>query len=130
MNALVVDDDRIVLHSCERVLSAEGFDVRVATSARGAMQALEARVPDVMIVDVKMPELDGMWLTREIGEKCPGVPVIVSSGYAVPEVAQQGLALGAADFLPKPFTPDELIASVRKALKKEHTHDSGPSSGD
>ena len=130
MKALVVDDDGVVLSSCDRVLAPQGFTVRLVPSARAALAALEQEVPDLLIVDVKMPEMDGLGLLRRIRERHPALPTVMMSGYAVPEMIQQGLALGADDFLSKPFTPDELLASVHKALTKERPRESDPRTGD
>jgi DNA-binding response OmpR family regulator len=118
MRALVVDDDRVVLASCQRVLAAEGFGVCLAPSARAALDAMARERLDLAIIDVKMPERDGLWLIRQLLDQRPSLPIIVMSGYAVPEVIQEGLAQGAALFLAKPFTPEELLASVQTALKK------------
>jgi DNA-binding NtrC family response regulator len=119
MNALVVDDDDIVLRSCQRVLSEAGYAVRLAPNARAALEAIAQETPDLVIADVKMPVRDGIWLAHQILKQYPTLPIIITSGYVVPEVVQQAFDLGAAVFLPKPFTPDELLATVRKALNKE-----------
>jgi DNA-binding NtrC family response regulator len=124
---IVVDDDRIVLQSCKRVLENEGFFVECVETAKEALELLEVEYFDLLIIDVKMPEHDGMYLLEEIKRKWPldiwpELPVVVMSGYPTPKTIKDGLDRGASDFLPKPFTPDELVSSVVKALKRRKNH--------
>jgi DNA-binding NtrC family response regulator len=120
---LVVDDDQIVLQSCKRILESEGFNVILAESAKKAIGLLGIEYFDLLIIDIKMPEHDGLYLLEQIKRKWPleiwpELPVIVMSGYPTPKTITDGLERGAACFIPKPFTPDELMSSVRKALKR------------
>ena len=119
MKILVVDDDTIVLNSCKRVLKAEGFEVHSASSANKALEVMESEGFGLLLIDVKMPEHDGMWLIQQVKEKWPEIPIVVMSGYPTPETIADGVKVGAAIFIAKPFTPDELLQSVREALKKE-----------
>lgn len=119
MNILVVDDDMIVLNSCKRVLEAEGFEVHLASNANKALEVIESDGFGLLLIDVKMPEHDGIWLIQEIKGKCPEIPIVVMSGYPTSKTIANGFKLGANGFIAKPFTPDELIESVRKTLKKE-----------
>jgi DNA-binding NtrC family response regulator len=124
---LVVDDDRIVLDSCRRVLESEDFRVFLVSSAREAIEFLETEYIDLMIMDVKMPEKDGMYILDKIREKWPlelwpELPVLVMSGYPTPNTIHDIRKRGARDFIPKPFTPDELLEAVHKALKRSHKH--------
>jgi DNA-binding NtrC family response regulator len=118
MNILVVDDDAIVIKSCKRILEAEGFEVFTVPSADKALEAIKNSDFDILLIDVKMPERDGMYLMREIKKNWPEIPTIVMSGYPTPETIAEVLKLGATLFIPKPFKPDELIKSVRQVLKK------------
>lgn len=127
---LVVDDDAIVLASCQRVLVAEGFAATLVASANEALAALEGGDFDLLLVDVKMPGRDGVWLTREVRKRWPGIPVVAMSGYPTPETIIEGFESGAATFLAKPFIPDELIEAVRKALKREIGDEETPSVSD
>jgi DNA-binding NtrC family response regulator len=108
MKMLVVDDEAIVLKSCRMVLEAEGCEVISAASAGEALAIIEQQTPELLLIDVKMPIHNGMYLMREVKAKWPDIPIIVMSGYATAETIQEAEALGAAAFLPKPFTPDEL----------------------
>jgi DNA-binding NtrC family response regulator len=117
MRVLVVDDEPIVLQSCRRVLEAEGWEMISASSVAEALSILESITPELLLVDVKMPVHDGMYLMRKVREKRPGIPIIVMSGYATSETIKEAEGLGAAIFLPKPFTPDELAETLRSVAK-------------
>jgi DNA-binding NtrC family response regulator len=122
MRVLVVDDEPIVLKSCRLVLEAEGWEMIPASSVAEALSILESITPDLLLVDVKMPVHDGMYLMRKVREKRPGIPIIVMSGYATSETIKEAEGLGAAVFLPKPFTPDELADTLR-SIAKNPSHD-------
>jgi DNA-binding NtrC family response regulator len=116
IKVLVVDDEGIVLKSCQRVLSEEGFDVILAESADSALDILERENPAVLLQDIKMPGKDGLYLMERLLEKGPGVPVIVMSGYPTLETIAEAKKKGAVRFLPKPFIPEELVATIREVL--------------
>ena len=109
MKILVVDDDAIVIKSCRRILEAEGFEVTTVPSADEALEAIRTSDFDLLLIDVKMPKHDGMYLMREIKKNLPEIPTIIMSGYPTPETIAEVLKLGATLFIPKPFKPDELI---------------------
>jgi CheY-like chemotaxis protein len=113
MRVLVVDDEPIVLKSCRLVLEAEGWEVVSAASVEEALSRLESITPDLLLIDVKMPVHDGMYLMRQVKEMKPDIPIIVMSGYPTRETISKAEDLGAATFLPKPFTPDELADTLR-----------------
>jgi CheY-like chemotaxis protein len=113
MRVLVVDDEPIVLKSCRLVLEAEGWEVVSAASVKEALSRLESITPDLLLIDVKMPVHDGMYLMRQVKEMKPDIPIIVMSGYPTRETISKAEDLGAATFLPKPFTPDELADTLR-----------------
>ena len=117
MKILVVDDDPIVLESCKRVLAAEGFEVTLVSNADDALDVAAKQDFDLLVVDVKMPKRDGMYLMEKIGRQRPEIPMIVMSGYPTSETIAGGIKMGAAKFIPKPFTPDELLESVHEVLK-------------
>jgi DNA-binding NtrC family response regulator len=123
MNILIVDDERIVLDSCKRVLEADGYSVILATSAEKALEAMSTDAFSLILMDIKMPGRDGMSLMREVKEKWPEVPVIIMSGYVTNETVTQVSKTDAASFIAKPFTPDELAEAIRKVLEKEGSHE-------
>jgi DNA-binding NtrC family response regulator len=117
VKTLIVDDDPIVLDSCKRVFEAEGFEVCLVPSADKAFEVMKNNMFDILLIDVKMPERDGMYLMRGVKEKWPEIPIVVMSGYPTPETIADGFQLGAAKFIAKPFTPDELLETVRQVLQ-------------
>jgi DNA-binding NtrC family response regulator len=117
MKVLIVDDEGIVLASCRKVLESEGFDVVPARSADEALAAIDKEPPDLLVIDMKMPVHDGIYLMKELKKRNIQTPVIVMSGYTTQETMQEADAMGACRFLPKPFTPDELVVAVRLVLK-------------
>ena len=118
MRILVVDDDAIVIKSCRRILEAEGFEVTTVPSADEALEKIKNYDFDLLLIDVKMPKHDGIFLMREIKKNWPDIPIIVMSGYPTPETIADVLKLGATQFIPKPFKPDELMKSIRQVLQK------------
>lgn len=116
MNVLVVDDDRVVLSSCRRILEAEGHAVTLTSSAKEALAAMAGKKYDLLLVDVIMPEYDGMYLIGNVKQMWTGLPILVMSGYPTPETISSGLRMGATHFIAKPFTPNELIEAVARAL--------------
>jgi DNA-binding NtrC family response regulator len=119
VKALIVDDDQIVLDSCRRVLEAEGFEVSLVPGAEKALEVLGKNSAfDLLLIDVKMPGKDGMYLIRKVKGSWPAISIILMSGYPTMETIAEGLHLGAAKFIAKPFTPDELIEIVHQVLQK------------
>jgi len=114
----VVDDESIVLESCKRVLE-DRFDVMTAGSAHEALEAMDREAIGIILLDVKMPNRNGMSLLREVKAKYPDVPVIVMSGYATKDMVEQVSRAEAAMFIEKPFTPDELMEAVARVIEKE-----------
>ena len=121
MKILVVDDENIVLDSCQRVLEADGFEVFLVPSADKALKAMKKDDFALLLIDVKMPGHDGMYLMREVKEKWPDIPIIVMSGYHTKEIIEEAVKIGAATFIAKPFTPDELLEALRQVIKKEES---------
>lgn len=119
MIILIADDEPIVLDSCRLVLEAEGFQVITLSSADEALRVIEEEGPDLLLVDIKMPVHDGMFLMEKVKNAYANIPVILMSGYATPEVVKESTERGAAVFLEKPFTPSELLETVRGVINKE-----------
>ena len=118
MRILVVDDDVIVIKSCRRILEAEGFEVTTVPSADEALEKIKIYDFDLLVMDVKMPIHDGIFLMREIKKNWPDIPIIVMSGYPTPETVADVVRLGAVQFIPKPFKPDEFMKSIREVIRK------------
>jgi len=113
---LVVDDEDIVRISCSRTLSPEGYEVRLAKNGvEGLKMASEERF-DLVLTDLKMPDMDGIEVLRIIKEKWPETAVIIVTGYQTVDTAVKAIKLGAYDYIEKPFTPDALISAVAEAM--------------
>jgi len=122
MKILVVDDEDIVLESCQAVFELEGFEVMLVPSADEAIKAMKNDNFALLLIDVKMPKHDGMYLMEKIKEQWPNIPIIVMSGYCTTEIIKEAFKMGAANFIAKPFEPDELVETVRHTIKKEERY--------
>lgn len=114
---LIVDDEDIVLKSCLRVLQKLDYEIDTAYSGQTALDNLEKKKYDIVVTDLMMPGMDGMQLLEEIKKRYPDVIVIIFTGYATVDTTRQALKAGAFDYIPKPFTPDELRNVVDNAVK-------------
>jgi len=113
---LVVDDEEVICDSCKRVLSRDGHEVNAALSAEEALDKLEKKRYDVVITDLRMPEIDGMELLRRLKKKEPSLDVIMITGYSTVSTAAEAAQLQVYDYIPKPFEPEELKNAVRRTL--------------
>jgi DNA-binding NtrC family response regulator len=129
MKILVVDDEDIVLESCQAVFELEGFEVVLVPSADKAMEAVKNEDFALLLIDVKMPKKDGMYLMGKVKKQWPDVPIIVMSGYYTPQTIKEAIKMGAATFIAKPFEPDELVKTVRQIIEKEKHHGKKESPG-
>lgn len=116
-NILIVDDEKVIQDSCEQILKKEGYKVKVASDGKEAMHMFKEELFHVVILDIKLPGMDGIEVLSKIKEESPETPVIIMTGFASIESAVDALKSGAFDYLSKPFTPEELRISVRKALE-------------
>ncbi|MCL4553932.1 MAG: response regulator transcription factor [Actinobacteria bacterium] len=114
---LVVDDEKEILSFMRSNLVARGFDVHIAHDGAEALQLMEAKSPDLMILDILMPEVDGFEVCRRVRE-WSSVPIIVLSALGRDQDKVQALDLGADDYLTKPFSIDELLARVRALMRR------------
>ena len=115
---LVVDDDAKVRESIRMVLADEGFRALTATSGEEALAAIARETPGLVLLDVWMPEMDGIEALARIKRAASSLPVIVLSGHGNVEMAVKATKLGAVDFIEKPFSIDALLSSVRRALER------------
>lgn len=114
---LVIDDEPIIRKSYERLLAPEGFHVTSAESGQEGLDILGRESFGVVLLDFKMPDIDGMDVLKEIRAKWPEIKVIIITGYSTPETADEAMKLGALDHINKPFIPDLLIEAVKKAFE-------------
>jgi DNA-binding NtrC family response regulator len=115
---LVVDDDQSILNVLEARLESAGFSVLLAKDGTSALQALQQHEIDLVITDVKMPQMDGKQLLQEIQSRWTGLPVIVLTAYASIPDAVRAVKYGAANYLEKPFQGEELVELIYENLRE------------
>lgn len=114
---LVVDDERIVIRSAEMVLSAEGYDIEGASSGKEAILKMEQNSYDLVLTDLKMPEMDGITLIRWLKQERPDIGIVIITGYPSQDTIKEALELGIIDYVPKPFTPAVLTDVTNRAVQ-------------
>ncbi len=113
---LIVDDEESILTSLSSILSDEGYAVAVAKNGMEALRAYTTDPPDLMILDIWMPEMDGMETLRRVRELVPTAQVMMMSGHGSIETAVKGIKLGAYDYIEKPLSLENIILRVKHAL--------------
>lgn len=124
---LVVDDDHKILRLVRIELTAQGFGVSMAERGEEALQALPRVRPELVVLDIIMPGMDGLAVLKKIRESS-GVPVILLTAKGTDSDKIMGLELGADDYIPKPFNPEELTARVRAVLRRSQVREA-PAAG-
>ena len=117
-NILVMEDDLSVAKGLEMVLSEEGYDVNWAGTGELALEAFKQKRYDLLVADLRLPGINGMEVIKQVKEEKPETEVIVITGYGTTSTAVEAMKLGVHDFLPKPFTEDQIKASINEALKE------------
>lgn len=120
---LVMEDDPTISAALDMILTEAGYDIDVAETGEAALELFEQKQFDLIIADLKLPGINGMEVIRQVKEKKPEMEVIVITGVGTQPIAEEALELGAHDFLPKPFTDDQIKTAINEALKQ---HDAGP----
>ena len=113
---LVIDDDAVTRELLTEVLQGEGYRVAACDSGRGALERATDERFDLAVTDVRMPEMDGIELTRALKACCPGIQVIVMTAFGSVETAVEAIRHGAFDYVSKPMNLDEIKSTVRRAL--------------
>jgi DNA-binding NtrC family response regulator len=116
---LVIDDESRICDNVEKILTKGNFEVSKAVSAKQALEKMAKEAFSLLISDIVMPETDGLELLRMVKEQWPLTKVIMMTAYASTDTAMKAIRMGALDYVPKPFTPDELRTTVIKALSGE-----------
>jgi len=119
--ALVIDDEQIVVDSVSKILKDENYEVDVSISGREGLNQAVQKEYAIVLTDIRMPDIGGMRVLRDIKRAKPSLPVVMMTGYASVKSAVQAMKLGAADYIEKPFTPDQLLKAVDAALDKAAT---------
>ncbi len=117
---LIVDDEPQILRFCAQTLTRLFYSVREASTGQEAMECLAADSFDLLIVDLRLPDIDGIAVLRQAREHDPGLTVVVITGYATIENALEALKSGARGFILKPFGVKELASTVEEALQQQH----------
>jgi len=112
---LVIDDDAVACEFLQEALSRAGYEVDAFTSAKKAVRE-DLSAYDLLMSDIRMPDMDGLQFLRHVHEKWPELPVILMTAYGSLETTMDALRLGAWDYISKPFSPDQIRAMVKKVL--------------
>ncbi|RJQ38338.1 MAG: sigma-54-dependent Fis family transcriptional regulator [Nitrospiraceae bacterium] len=116
-NILIIDDEDIVRISCKRALMPEGFEVKTAQNGIEGLKMIEEERFDIVLTDLKMPDIDGIEVLRLIKQRWADTVVIIITGYQTVDSAVKAIKLGAYDYIEKPFTPDGIVNVVHRALE-------------
>ncbi|MEE4314757.1 MAG: response regulator [Desulfofustis sp.] len=117
-NILVMEDEKIVAQGLEMVLAEEGYDVELAYTGADALKSMSAKSVDLLIADLRLPDIDGMEVIKTVKARKPTTEVIVITGYSSVTSAVDAMKLGVFDYLAKPFTESEIKEAVDGALKR------------
>ncbi|MCY1136716.1 response regulator transcription factor [Actinoplanes sp. Pm04-4] len=117
-HVLVVDDDPTVSDVVRRYLEQDGYRVRLAADGPAALAAVEDEQPDLVVLDLMMPGLDGLEVCRRLRVRRPGLPVVMLTALGDEGDRVAGLEVGADDYVTKPFSPRELVLRVRSVLRR------------
>ncbi|HDR15040.1 MAG TPA: response regulator [Desulfobacteraceae bacterium] len=115
LDILVIDNEDVICDACEMVLTEKGHRVDYYKTGKSGLQAAGLRHYDLVLLDMKLPDMDGMDILRMLKEKMPSLEVVVMTGYSTTTNAVQAMKLGAVDYLSKPFTDDELLRAVENS---------------
>ena len=121
LSILVIDDERVICDACRLVLGEKGHAVEICLTGQSGLLAIERGTYDLILLDMKLPDIDGLEILKAAGEQAPATRVIVMTGYSTMSNALQAMKLGAADYLAKPFTDDELVEAVENVYTRENS---------
>jgi DNA-binding NtrC family response regulator len=116
---LVVDDEVGVRELCQRILKKKGYVVHLVENGAEALEILQKNKYDLAIVDLKMANVDGMEVLKEVKENYPETDVIIITGFGTIRSAVEAIQQGAANYLPKPFDIEELHGMIRDCLQRQ-----------
>lgn len=121
MKVLIAEDDRDFGNILSQYVTISGFDVILGRDGKEAWELFNQNKPDICVLDVMMPEMDGFTLAEKIKEARPGVPVIFLTAKSLKEDIVRGLKIGADDYITKPFDPEVLILRINNILKRAYS---------
>lgn len=116
---LLMEDELSVARGLQMILSEAGYVVDLAMTGKSALERFSQKVFDLLVADLKLPDINGMDVIRQVKEKRPETGVVVITGYSTVSSAVEAMKLGVYDYLPKPFTDDEFKSVIKGALKEK-----------
>ena len=119
LDIIVIDNENVICDACNLVLTERGHAVDYFKTGKTGLLAVERGSYDLALLDIKLPDMDGMEILKIMRKKRPEVRVIVMTGYSTMSNAVQAMKLGAADYLSKPFTDDELLEMVERVFSPQ-----------
>ena len=123
---LIIDDEDIVVRSCLRILADTGYAVDVARGGPEAIEKIDQAAYDVLLLDIMMPQVNGLEVLQHVKRRRPESEVIIFTGLAQTETALRAQELGAFAYLPKPFEPDEIRRLIAQALARRNNRREHP----
>jgi DNA-binding NtrC family response regulator len=117
LKILVIDDELVICSGCRMILSDLGHTVDICNTCKEGLDAIRRENYHLVLLDLKLPDADGMEILKTVRAEKSETYIIVMTGYATIKNAVSAMKLGAFDYLPKPFTDEELVASVERAIK-------------
>ena len=114
---LVIDDDRDICLLLKRFLTKHNYEVAEVYAGKKALELMNSFIPDLVLCDFRLDDMDGTTLLVKIKEQLPEVPVIIMTGYSDIKIAVEVMKLGAYDYIGKPLFPDEILVTIKKALQ-------------
>jgi len=124
LKVLVIDDEPVICDACHLILTEKGYTVERRMTGKSGLMAIEQGFFDVIILDLKLSDVDGMDVLKIIRENKPDLPVIIITGYSTISIAVEALKLGASEYISKPFTDDELICCIEKIRSNDKRENS------
>ncbi len=118
-HVLLMEDEMNIAKGLEMVMREEGYEVDLADTGQGALDKFRASEFDLLVADLRLPDMDGMDVVQHVREKRPSTNVVIITGYPSVSSAVQAVRMGVSDYLRKPFTEDEFKTAVRSALKEK-----------
>ena len=121
---LIVDDEKNIVSSLTAILSDEGYEVSMTDDGVEALEIIQKDPPDLVLLDIWLPGMDGIEVLKTLKTYNPGVKVLIMSGHGTIDTAVKATKLGAQDFIEKPFSLDRITESVENALHRSEEHTS------
>lgn len=118
---LLMEDENVVAEGLKMILTEDGYRVEIADTGNGALAQLHSQPYDLLVADLRLPDIDGMEVIKQVKAEKPETFVIVITGYSTVDTAVEAMRYGASDYLAKPFTDEQIRSAVEKTLKGKRT---------